>query len=162
MRKLLYCSLGDTNLFKWAEKNGNTWEERSMKCCEYGTPELEEAYAGFKKVLADMFRFEGLTDAVAHKIRIDSVTISYDDEWKNRDVQIKAKYLMPVVLDLAKITTPKIPEDIGKDYPGAINLKELLDALQDECCKYIDGTRAQQTLNFDESAKDAETPAEEK
>ncbi len=162
MRKLLYCSLGDTNQFKWAERNGNVWEDHSLKCVELGAPELEEAYDGFKMVLLDMFRFEGLTDAITHRIELESISISYDDAWIDREVQIRCKYFVPELMKQAKIVAPKIPEHIEGKYFETGRLKKLLDALQDECCRYIDGTRAQQTLNFDESASVAETePAKE-
>ena len=157
MRKLLYCSLGDTNQFKWAERNGNVWEDHSLKCVELGAPELEEAYQGFKMVLAEMFRFEGLTDAITHRIELESISISYDDAWIDREMQIRCKYFIPVLVSQAKIVTPKIPEHIGEGYFEAGKFKLLLDTLQDECCRYIDGIRAQQVLCFNESATDAET-----
>lgn len=52
--------------------------------------------------------------------------------------------------------TPKLNEYLFETPINGDNFSRLIDDLEQECFKYIDGCRAQQVLNFEEAAELAE------
>ena len=147
-RKLAYCSLSDKKKeFKWLEKNGNAWEMRSLKAAELADPALGEAYRRFASVVQGVCWFRGEAQNIINDIVVGSVSIKHYDDDAPRSIAIKAGRCMYNMGDI-RIYLPRIFENSSDNYFAERKLPQLIDELEAECFKYIDGCRAQQSLEF--------------
>lgn len=159
-RKLAYCSLSDKKKeFKWWEKNGHAWEMRSLKAVELADPALDEAYRRFASVIQGICWFRGEAQDIIDNIVIGSVAITYYDDDAPRSITIKGERYINSI-GYVRICLPKIFENSSDNYFAERKLPQLIDELESECFKYIDGCRAQQSLEFEKAANEAEKAKE--
>ena len=96
-------------------------------------------------------------------IAITSISISRDKHTDEREVKIRAEYYSKTAYNSIKIINTKLNEFLFEDPINGEPFSRLIDDLEGECFKYIDGCRAQQVLQFEtaaELAEEARTEAE--
>lgn len=163
MRRLTKFSYSDKLKFEWAQSTGQGWETCGLTSIEQADPDLRKAYDRFKFVVRHVADMKGDLMEAIKNIAITSITISRDKHTDERDVKIRAEYYSETAHNSIKIITPKLHEFL---FDGPINgepFTMLIDDLEMECFKYIDGCRAQQVLQFEtaaELAEEARTEAE--
>lgn len=159
-RKLTYCSLSDKKKeFKWLEKNGHAWESRSLKAIELADPALGEAYRRFASVVQGVCWFRGEVEKIISNIVISSVSIKHYDDDAPRSIGIKGERCIYNMGDI-HVYLPRIFENGTDNYFAGKKLPQLIDELEAECFKYIDGCRAQQVLELEKAADMAEKAKE--
>lgn len=147
-RKLTYCSLSDKKKeFKWLEKNGHAWESRSLKAIELADPALDEAYRRFASVIQDVCWFRGAAQVIINNTIIRSVYIKHYGDDAPRSIAVKGERCTYNMGDI-HVYLPRIFENSTDNYFAGKKLPQLIDELEAECFKYIDGCRAQQSLEF--------------
>ena len=159
-RKLLYCSISDkAKVIKWAEEGAFVWENRSLKATELADPALGEAYHRFTYVIQGLCWFRGETRAITDNMVINAVNIKYEPN--EIVLSVKGARYVPESKCIVKI---HLPEILVGDYPDMYfaerKLDQLVQELEQECFEYIDGCRAQQSLNFGEATEQAEEAKE--
>lgn len=163
MRRLTKFSYSDKLKFEWAQSTGQGWETCGLTSIEQADPDLRKAYDRFKFVVRHVADMKGDLMEAIKNIAITSITISRDKHTDEREVKIRAEYYSETAHNSIKIITPKLHEFL---FDGPINgepFTMLIDDLEMECFKYIDGCRAQQVLQFEtaaELAEEARTEAE--
>lgn len=163
MRRLTKFSYSDKLKFEWAQSTGQGWETCGLTSIEQADPDLRKAYDRFKFVVRHVADMKGDLMEAIKNIAITSITISRDKHTDEREVKIRAEYYSETAHNSIKIITPKLHEFL---FDGPINgepFTMLIDDLEMECFKYIDGCRAQQVLQFEtaaELAEEARTGAE--
>lgn len=162
-RILTYCSIGDNYKFKWLQKGENLWENMALSSVELPDPDLKKSYERLAYALQYIFGFRGTPADVVPKIRVSSVTIEHKEKIgiDIRLVKINGSIYLSSIYETAKITTPKIYEDFCNALIDGAPFSRLLDDLERECFKYIDGCRAQQVLNFEKAAEMADEAKEQ-
>lgn len=159
-RKLTYCSLSDKKKeFKWLEKNGHAWENRSLKAIELADPALDAAYRRFASVVQGVCWFRGEAQNIINDIVVGSVSIKHYDDDAPRSIGIKSKRCIYNMGDI-HVYLPRIFENGTDNYFAEKKLPQLIDELEAECFKYIDGCRAQQVLELEKAADMAEKAKE--
>lgn len=159
-RKLVYCSLSNKQKeFKWQEKNGHAWEMRSLKAVELADPALDEAYRRFASVIQGICWFRGEAQDIINNIIISSVSIKHYGDDVPRSIGIKSERCIYNMGDI-RIYLPRIFEDSSDNYFAERKLPQLIDELEAECFKYIDGCRAQQVLELEKVTDMAEKARE--
>lgn len=160
-RKLLYCSISDkAKVIKWAEEGAFAWENRSLKAAELADPALGKAYHKFAYVIQGLCWFRGEAKDIADNTVINSVAIKHEED-DEIILSIKGTRYIPESGCMAKIHLSDI--FIGRYfemYFAERKLDQLVHELEQECFKYIDGCRAQQSLNFWEATEQAEEAKE--
>ena len=162
-RILTYCSIGDDYKFKWQQKqDGKLWENRALVSVELPDPDLKKAYERFAFAVQAIFGFRGTALEVVPNIHITAISMERKDKFgvDMRLVKMNASIYLSSICAEAKISTPKVYEDFSDVLITGITFSRLLDDLERECFKYIDGCRAQQVLNFEEATKMAEEAKE--
>ena len=160
-RKLAYCSLSDKRKeFKWLEKNGSAWEMRSLKAIELADPALDAAYRRFASVVQVVCWFRGEAQNIINNIVISSVSIKHYDDDAPRSIAVKGERCI-YNMGYIRIYLPRIFENSTENYFAGKKLPQLIDELEAECFKYIDGCRAQQVLELEKAADMAEKAKEE-
>ena len=162
-RILTYCSIGDGYKFKWQQKQGGKlWENRALVSVELPDPDLKEAYERFAFAVQAIFGFRGTVSEVVPNINITAISMERKDKFgvDMRMVKINASVYLSDIYAEAKISTPKVYEDFSNVMINGTTFSRMLDDLERECFKYIDGCRAQQVLNFEEATKMAEEAKE--
>lgn len=160
-RKLLYCSISDkAKVIKWAEEGAFAWENRSLKAAELADPALGEAYHKFAYIIQGLCWFRGIAKDIVDNTVINSVAIKYEED-DEMILSIKGARYVPesgcvVKIQLSDIFISRYYEM----YFAEKKLYQLVQELEQECFKYIDGCRAQQSLNFGEATEQAEEAKE--
>ena len=163
MRRLTKFSYSNKLKFEWEQSTGQGWETCGLTSIEQADPDLRKAYDRFKFVVRHVADMKGDLMEAIKNIAITSITISRDKHTDEREVKIRAEYYSETAHNSIKIITPKLHEFL---FDGPINgepFTMLIDDLEMECFKYIDGCRAQQVLQFEtaaELAEEARTGAE--
>lgn len=163
MRRLTKFSYSDKLKFEWAQSTGQGWETCGLTSIEQADPDLRKAYDRFKFIVRYVMDIKGDLMEAIKNIAITSITISLDKHTDEREVKIRAEYYSNTAHNSIKIITPKLNEFL---FDGPINgetFSRLINDLEGECFKYIDGCRAQQVLQFEtaaELAEEARTGAE--
>ena len=153
MRRLTKFSYSDKLKFEWAQSTGQGWETCGLTSIEQADPDLRKAYDRFKFVVRHVADMKGDLMEAIKNIAITSITISRDKHTDEREVKIRAEYYSETAHNSIKIITPKLHEFL---FDGPINgepFTMLIDDLEMECFKYIDGCRAQQVLQFEMAAE---------
>ena len=162
MRRLTKFTYSNKLKFEWEQLTGTGWEICALTSIEQADPDLRKAYDRFKFVVRYVADIKGDLMEAIQNIAITSITISRDKNGE-REIKIRAEYYSKTAHNSIKIITPKLHEFL---FNGPINgepFSKLLDDLEGECFKYIDGCRAQQVLQFEtaaELAEEARTEAE--
>ena len=156
MRRLTKFSFSDKLKFEWAQLTGQGWEICGLTSIEAPDPDLRRAYDRFKFVVRYAADLKGDMMEVIQAIAITSISISRDKHTEDRLVKIRAEYYSRTARDSINLITPKLNEYLFETPINGDNFSRLIDDLEQECFKYIDGCRAQQVLNFEEAAELAE------
>lgn len=162
-RILTYCSIEDKYKFKWQQKqDGKLWEDRSLVSVELPDPDMKKAYERLAFAVQAIFGFRGTALEVVSNIHIRNISIEYKEKFgvDMRLVKMNASIYLSSICAEAKISTPKVYEDFCDTLINGVTFSRILDDLELECFKYIDGCRAQQVLNFEEATKMAEEAKE--
>ena len=163
MRRLTKFSYSNKLKFEWEQSTGQGWETCGLASIEQADPDLQKAYDRFKFVVKHIADIKDDLLKAIETIAIKSITISRDKHTDEREVKIRAEYYSKTAHNSITIITPKLNELL---FDGPINgepFPRLIDDLEGECFKYIDGCRAQQVLQFEmaaELAEEARTEAE--
>ena len=159
-RQLLYCSISDkAKVIKWAEEGAFAWENRSLKATELADPALGEAYHRFTYVIQGLCWFRGEAKAIADNMVINAVAIKHEEN--EIVINVKGERYVPESKCIVKIHLPAIfVSSYSEMYFAEKKLDQLVNELEQECFKYIDGCRAQQSLNFEEATEQAEEAKE--
>lgn len=159
-RKLLYCSISNkAKVIKWAEEGAFAWENRSLKATELADPALGEAYHKFTYVLQGLCWFRGDVKDITDNMAITAVAIEYKEN--EIIISIKGVRYIPKSGCMVRIHLPDISvSSYPEMYFAEKKLARLVKELEQECFKYIDGCRAQQSLNFAEATEQAEEAKE--
>jgi len=156
MRRLISFSLGDSLKFLWEQKTDAGVEKLSLTSSEPPAPELIEKYNSLILIIASMLNIPGTIQDMKEReggCNILKVTFRYEemaDGKVNRDVKLKVAMYMALSAGKATILTPFVA-DTAKHagYLPDGSLARMLNDLEDECWKYIDGWRAQTHLDFE-------------
>lgn len=159
-RKLLYCSISDkAKIIKWAEEGAFAWENRSLKAGELADPALGEIYHKFTYVIQGLCWFRGEVKDITDNMVINAVAIKYEED--EIFLSIKGARYIPESWCIAKIQLQDISVNrYSEMYFAEKKLYQLVHELEQECFKYIDGCRAQQSLNFEKAVELAEEAKE--
>ena len=159
-RKLLYCSISDkAKVIKWAEEGAFAWENRSLKATELADPAPGEVYHRFTYVIQGLCWFRGEAKAIADNMVINAVAIKHEEN--EIVINVKGERYVPESKCIVKIHLPAIfVSSYSEMYFAEKKLDQLVNELEQECFKYIDGCRAQQSLNFEEATEQAEEAKE--
>lgn len=155
MRYLLKCSIGKKITMEWLQ-NSETKEKMKLVSMELPAPELSKAYGKFAYVLHYICGGHNDTSSTV----IDSISethiFGFEGDETLRGVEIKASQIARGGVEI-KIRTSEILESWCIDcLPDGRGLGAILDEFEAECFKYIDGCRAQQSLEFDKATEMAE------
>lgn len=162
-RILTYCSIGDKYKFKWQQKQaGKFWENRSLVSVELPDPDLEKAYERFAFAVQAIFGFRGTASEVVPNINITDISMERTDKFgvDMRLVKINASIYLISLGNIAKISTPKVYENFCDALIEGMTFSQVLNELEKECFKYIDGCRAQLVLEFEKATQMAEEAKE--
>lgn len=153
MRRLTKFSFSDKLQFEWAQMTGKGWEIHTLTSIEPPDPDLRRAYDRFKFVVRYVADLKFDLMEIKQIIAITSIIISTDKHTDERLVKIRADYYSKTAYDNIKITTPRLNENLFNTLINGENFPRIIDDLECECFKYIDGCRAQQVLNFESAAE---------
>ena len=126
-----------------------SWDAYTMKCEDPPREELKERLLAMVAHVIEICEFD---ERDAKKFVISGVTESHGDD--NRYITITAQKALEYSKAPLIINTPARPEmpqneADSEDYCISLDLANDLKALESEAWRYIDGERAQQTLDFD-------------
>lgn len=156
MRLLTKFSLSKKLKFEWAQETDSGWEARTLTSIEPPDPDLIKAYNRLKFLVQYVAGFRGNVSEVVNNLYITEVRIQHEKRTSERNMQIKAGYYVSSAGDEIKIILPPINPDIIPTLINGTDCACILDDLERECFKYVDGCRAQQVLNFEKAAEMAE------
>lgn len=162
-RELTRCALGNNKKFTWAQARDGHWEERTLHSTEQHAGELQEAYTRLAYVVQYVCGFRDNARAVAERTEITSVSIEYTDAAGEviRFITIKANVYMPLIGARVKVTLPRLNELFTDTFIAGMTFGKILNELEKECFKYIDGYRAQTQLQFERAEEMAEAAKED-
>lgn len=163
MRRLTKFTYSNKLKFEWEQLTGTGWEICALTSIEQADPDLRKAYDRFKFVVRYVADIKGDLMEAIQNIAITSISISRDKHTDEREVKIRAEYYSKTAYNSIKIITPKLHEFLFDAPINGEPFSRLIDDLEGECFKYIDGCRAQQVLHFEEAtemAEEARTEAE--
>lgn len=142
--KIQETSKGENILIEWETKNKNGWERQTLKSKDTPRPELYNVMRTMGLHALKMCELERKQADLSANWRADEVTIKYsNDIVPRRGVEIKVS--IPVNGGyIFKFKTPVwlITNDDNK-------LQTDIDLLTDEAMRYINGDRAQTTLDLE-------------
>ena len=137
--------------FAWEiyQKATDSWDAYTMTCKDPPRVELKERMIAMVAHVIDICEFDKRD---AKRIKVSGITESYTDD--NRYITITAQKELEYSKAPLIINTPARPEwpqneADSEDYCISRELGDDLKALESEAWRYIDGERAQQTLDFD-------------
>lgn len=163
MRRLLSFSDGGKIFnFKWEEITDTGTDVYTMVGKELPDPELREASMSLILLFQSIFNQPGKLEDISKKVAVEKVSLKYeetaDPKVFNRLIRISS--LMFIDLSIggsAVMKSPFIKDTATKlGYLPEGKLAQLIDRLEHECFKYIDGSRAQMRLDFEAKADDEE------
>ena len=163
MRRLTKFTYSNKLKFEWEQLTGTGWEICALTSIEQADPDLKKAYDRFKFVVRYIADIKGDLIEAIENIAITSISISRDKHTDEREVKIRAEYYSKIAHNSIKLITPKLHECLFDAPINGEPFSRLIDDLEGECFKYIDGCRAQQVLQFEtaaELAEEARTEAE--
>lgn len=141
--KIQETSKGEVILIGWETKGENGWERQTLKSKDTPRPELYNVMLAMGLHALKMCDLEHKQEALSTNWQADEVTIKYsNDIVPSRGVEIKVS--IPVNGGyIFKFKTPVwlITDDDNK-------LQTDIDLLTDEAMRYINGDRAQSTLDL--------------
>nr|DAZ68639.1 MAG TPA: hypothetical protein [Caudoviricetes sp.] len=155
-------------IIDWEVYVRGNWDEYHMKCSDLPRPEFYSALMNLRQDVLTLLEYpENWLD----KITVRGVSYSYSDDGVEGAV-ITAQRDLEYSTAPENCNTPHKPYEMynedGEDPEGIIlmppEIIDRLDVLEDEAQKYIDGDRAQGTLDFDgadEEKHDAEGSGED-
>lgn len=152
MRRLISFSFGDKLKFKWEETAEVGVDTYQLIGKEAPAPELKIAYDRLILLFQSVFVFADTMESIAAATTIKKVELAYSDNATggyNRAVKIWADYYISGVSDTAVMVTPFVDDGKSSMYLPKGDLKKLLDILEDECWRYVEGWRAQTQLQFE-------------
>lgn len=163
MRRLLSFSFGDKLQFKWEEWTDTGIDTYQLTGKEPPAPELQEMYNRFVLLFQSLFPNNNSLERTSRLLNIGKIQLKYEDNGEggfNRFVSMSTRLFISAASESASVTLPFIFEayDDGTLLPEG-KLKDLINDLEVECWKYIDGNRAQMRLNF-EAAEEAQKEVE--
>lgn len=125
-----------------------SWDAYTMKCEDPPREELKERLLA---MVAHVIEICELDERSTKKFIISGVTESHGDD--NRYITITAQKALEHSKAPLIINTPARPElpqnEADEEYCISLELANDLKALEEEAWRYIDGERAQQSLDFD-------------
>lgn len=125
-----------------------SWDAYTMKCEDPPREELKERMLA---MVAHVIEICELNERVGKKFIISGITESHSDD--NRYITITAQKALEHSKAPLIINTPARPElpqnEADEEYCISLELANDLKALEEEAWRYIDGERAQQSLDFD-------------
>lgn len=162
MRRLISFSYGDKLQFKWEEWTDTGIDKYQLTGKEPPAPELQEMYNRFVLLFHSLFPSSEPLSTVSRLVNIGKIQLKYEDNGEggfNRFVSMTTRLFISAASESASVTLPFIFEayDDGTLLPEG-KLKDLINDLEVECWKYIDGNRAQMRLDF-EAAEEAHKEA---
>lgn len=126
-----------------------SWDAYTMKCSDPPREELKERLLAMVAHVIEICEFD---EQDAKKFIVSGVTESHSDD--NRYITITAQKELehskaPLIINTP--ARPELPQNEAdsEDYCISDALASDLKALESEAWRYIDGERAQQTLDFD-------------
>lgn len=157
-RLLTHCTLGSTNVFKWAQSRDKHWEERILRTGEKPAKELNDEYKRLAYVVQYICGFRGDAEHVVERIEILGINIEHAETLgeRMRFVTIKARIYSPQIGAHIKVATPKLSEIFTTTYIDGKTVTQILDGLEKAAMGYIDGYRAQTQLQFEKAEEMAE------
>lgn len=139
------------NTICWEEYNeqADDWDAYALKCKDKARPELYQVLGNFSKSVTEICE---LPDEYDNKIIPTGIKFSYDTSGKCL-LTITAQMVLPIHGDTElNINTPAIPSDGIDGYPQSgwsENTGKNVTKLEHELWLYINGDRAQTSLDFD-------------
>ena len=137
--------------FAWEiyQKATDSWDAYTMTCKDPPRVELKERMIAMVAHVINICEFDKRDEK---RIIVSGITESHTDD--NRYITITAQKSLEYSKSPLIINTPARPEmpqneADSKDYCISDALADDLKALESEAWRYIDGERAQQTLDFD-------------
>lgn len=163
MRRLISFSYGDKLQFKWEELTDAGIDTYQLTGKEPPAPELQEMYNRFVLLFHSILPTPSDLETVSRLLSIGKIQLKYEDNGAggfNRFVSMTTSLYVGAASSRASITLPFIIEayDDGSLLPEG-KLTNLINDLEIECWKYIDGNRAQ--MHFDFEAAEEEHKAVE-
>ena len=159
MRRLLsFSDSGKILNFKWEELTDTGTNVYTMVGKELPAPELRDARNALILLFQSVFNQPGELETVNKKVAVNKVNIKYektaDPKVFNRLIRISSLMLIDLSIGgKAVMKSPFIKDTATKlGYLPEGKLASLIDRLEGECFQYIDGSRAQMRLNFEEKA----------
>lgn len=156
MRRLTKFTYSNKLKFEWEQLTGTGWEICALTSIEQADPDLRKAYDRFKFVVRYIADIKGDLMEAIQNIAITSISISRDKHTDERALKIRAEYYSQTAHNSIKLITPKLHEFLFDAPINGEPFSRLIDDLERECFKYIDGCRAQQVLQFEMAAELAE------
>ena len=158
MRRLLSFSFGDKLQFKWEDWTDTGIDTYQLTGKEPPAPELIDMYNRFVLLFHSLFPTTNSLETVSRLLSIGKIQLKYEDNGEggfNRFVSMTTSLYVSASNSKASITLPFIFEayDDGMLLPEG-KLKDLINDLEAECWKYIDGNRAQMHLAFVEAEEE--------
>ena len=162
MRRLLSFSFGDKLRFKWEELTDTGIDAYQLTGTEPPAPELQEMYNRFVLLFHSILPSTNNLETVSRLLSIGKIQLKYEDNGAggfNRFVSMTTSLYVGAASSKAVIALPFIIEayDDGQLLPEG-KLTDLINDLEVECWKYIDGNRAQMRFDF-EAAEEAHKEA---
>ena len=137
--------------FGWEiyQESTKSWDAYTMTCKDPPRVELKERMLAMVAHVIDICEFD---ERDAKRIKVSGITESHTDD--NRYITITAQKELEHSKAPLIINTPARPEMLqneaeSENYCISDALADDLKALESEAWRYIDGERAQQTLDFD-------------
>lgn len=145
-------------VFRASTKN---WDQHTLSCKDQPRPELLERLQVMANHVTEICEFG---EWETKKLIVSGVSLSYGDDG-NCYLVITAQKALEYSKAPLIINTPARPAEPENDadspeFCWSDELANDIDALEWEAWKYIDGERAQQTLDFDGTEKKEESTTE--
>lgn len=145
--------------FAWESFQSKTrhWDKHTLTCKDLPRPEFLEKMQVLANHVTEICEF---AKEESQKLTVSGVSLSYTDK-NNRYLVITAQKSLAHSKSPLIINTPARPEapeneGDGEKFCWSSDLTDDIDDLEREAWKYIDGDRAQQTLDFDDVGGPAE------
>lgn len=149
--------------FGWEVFQGNTnnWDQHTLSCKDQPRPELLERLQVMANHVTEICEF---SEWETKKLIVSGVSLTYGDEG-NCYLVITAQKALEYSKAPLIINTPARPAEPESDAEGqefcwSDELTADIEALEQEAWAYIDGERAQLSLDFAGGAKTAEESTE--
>ena len=149
--------------FSWEiyQASTNNWDEHTLSCKDQPRPELLERLQVMANHVTEICE---LGEWETKKLIVSGVSLSYGDEGNCYLVITAQKALeyskAPLIINTP--ARPAVPESENDDaaFCWSDELAADIETLEQEAWKYIEGERAQMTLDFEGGEKPAEDNAE--